>query len=67
MGERSRGRVVDDRLIKGESAAVYDVTVANFDREIRPLVRPQHVRKEVWALDFYARGVLDGWYGAMLT
>ena len=47
-------------------AAVLDVSVGYFDRDVRPFARPEHVRKDGRKLLFYSRGVLDAWYEARL-
>lgn len=51
-------------LLKREMAAVLDVRTSYFDRAIRPKISEEHIRRDGRALRFYARGVLDTWYGS---
>ncbi|MBX3435313.1 MAG: hypothetical protein KF847_18505 [Pirellulales bacterium] len=53
-------------LAKQALADVLDVTVNYFDREVRRHAKPEHVRRDGKRLLFYARGVLDAWYGARM-
>lgn len=48
-------------------ADALDVSLSYFDREVRPLAQPQHVRAEGRRLKFYARGVIDTWYASRRT
>lgn len=42
-------------------AEFFDVSIAYFDRDIRPLVQPKHVRRVNRRLFFYGRGVIEAW------
>ena len=54
------------RLTKQAMADALNATVNYFDREVRRHARPAHVRRDGKRLLFYARGVLDAWYTALL-
>ena len=48
-------------LSRREMAAVFDVSVAYFDRELRPLFDTKHVRQSDGFLSFYSRGCVEDW------
>ncbi len=52
---------------KQATALMFDVTEAYFDRQIRPLVSPQHVDKIGGRLIFYGRGVIDAFVRSKLS
>ena len=45
-------------------AAVFDVSVTFFDRELRPLFAAKHIRHTNRRPSFYARGCIDDWSAA---
>jgi len=48
-------------LSRKEMAAVFDVSVAYFNRELRPLFDAKHVHQSDGCLSFYSRGCVECW------
>jgi hypothetical protein len=48
-------------LSRPDCARVFDLSLPMFDKAVRPLALPEHIRREGRTLFLYARGLIDSW------